>query len=229
MQKFFVLFFLLIAVAGYAQDDDILSDNPGYFESPAFLAIGGSMLYGNSDTHRDQDLRPFLMGMWNVVQSEYGNLGLSLGFMPITPYREHNIRDLGFKLSTQQYSGELGVNYVTGSKWINLFLGAGYNMSYVNTEMRNLRNTATGVGSNYTKNYSQFVYGWHYYLGLEYVLTKDGSWGLFFLFRGQETARPKYTLDKTVNFKDGSSITYNDDFDMDLNNKSYTLGVIYHF
>jgi hypothetical protein len=99
----------------------------------------------------------------------------------------------------------------------------------VTTQLRNFNNGVAGGDSNYRKNYNQWVYGWQYYFGIEYVLTRDGKWGLFFLFRGSDTDRARYHIDETINFKDGTSVHFTEDLNMNLSNRSYTLGVTYRF
>ena len=227
MQKILLIsFFIVIAVVCYS-DDKVLHDNPGFLKSPGFIGIGGTTIYGSSGTRRDSEIRPFFIGMLNLIQSEYGNIGLSYGFIPITPHKYYNTEDVSFKMSAQQYSNEFGLNYLTGSKSFNFFLGAGYSANYLTTQLRNFSNN--GVDSSFQKSYSQWVYGWQYYFGFEYVLTRDGKWGLFFLFRGAEPDRARFQIDEIITFKDGTSIHYTDDLSMNLYNKSYTLGVIYRF
>ena len=224
-------FFLFIAalsiffsVNAFAQN----TDNPGYFDSPGFLAVGAGMLYPYGGTHWDPDIRPFITGMWSALRSEYGHLGLSVSGMFTTPYRNYDNGQVEYRISTQQYIGDISLNYVTGSKTLNFWFGMGYNLNYSVSCMRNVKNAA-GSRSGYERMFHQTVYGYQYQIAIEYILTKDGSWGLYVLFRGQFTNRAKFDTDKHVEFSDGSAVYVNERRTMDLSNRSYTFGLTYHF
>ncbi len=227
MRKYFLFtaVLILLSVNAFAQK----TDNPGYFDSPGFIAAGAGMLYPYGGTHRDPELRPFVTGMWNVIRSEYGFLGLSVTGIFTTPYRNFDNGQVRYKISTQQYIGDISLNYVTGSKSFNFWVGFGFNLNYAVSQMRNIENDATDVRSDYEKNFYQTVYGYQYQIGLEYLLTRDGSWGLYVLVRGQYTNRAHFDIDKTVEFPDGSTEYVNEHNTMDLSNRSYTFGLTYHF
>ncbi|MDR0453359.1 MAG: hypothetical protein LBH05_00955 [Deferribacteraceae bacterium] len=217
MRKIFLFAAALIffSVNAFAQN----TDNPGYFDSPGFLAFGGGMSYPFGNTHRDPDVRPFITGMWNVIRSEYGHIGLSVtGFYTI-PYRNYNNDQFSYRILTQQYVGDLSLNYVTGSKTINFWLGAGVNLNYAESRTQNMKNNINHM--NFDKNFYQTVYGYQYHVGLEYILTQSGVWGLYVLIRGQHTSRAKFDIE----FPDGTLNTNT----MDLSNKSYIFGMTYHF
>ena len=207
------------------------SDNPGYFDSPGFVAVGGGTLYPYGNTHGDSEIRPFVTGMWNVIRSEYGFIGLSVSAIITTPYRNYNNGAIKYKVSTQQYIGDFSLNYVTGSKTVNFWIGMGYNLNYAVSQARNMETAGAFIvrKSNFEKTFYQTVYGYQYQIGLEYILTKNGGWGLYFLIRGQYTSRAQFDIDERVTFSDGTNRYISERRTMDLSNRSYTFGMTYHF
>lgn len=207
-----ILTVILIHTTAFAQN----TYNPGYFKSPGFLAVAGASAYSKSDTAQDLDIAPQLLLMLNVVQSEYGNIGLSLGSFFTMPYNNQTRGSYDYELKTKHISGELGINYTTGSKSINFWVGIGYNLNYVFGDIKNVRNG--GAPTGYTKSVSDTTFGWHYYAGFEYMLTKDGRWGAFILFRGLDAERAKFNIDD-LGFE----------AEQRVGGKTYSAGIIYHF
>ncbi len=204
------------------------TNNPGYFLTPGFIAFGGNQVYNGSGVTRDKDIRPFFMGMINLAQSEYLNIGLSLSAFFTTPGKYYNNNSTLYRITAHQYTTELGLNFYTASKTINYLAGIGYNLSYVEGHMRNVKN-ATGASSSYSRYMYDTVPGWNYYIGFEYLLTKDAKWGLFVMFRGQESRNASFENNTRLQFNDGSSAHLNTASRMNINNKTYMLGLMYHF
>ena len=225
---------LLVALSTQAFGQNMQNtENPGYYRSPGFLAASAGTIYYQGSTSSPGEIRPFVFGMFNLFQSEYGNIALSAGALFSSPAMKTNYatlagQDISARIKGTHYTAEIGINYITGSDTINFWIGGGYNYSFLESKLKNVKNES-GSPSSYSQNYSQNVTGMHYYLGLEYILTKNGKWGMFFLFRVQETDRAQHKLDSNISFADGTTATVNTQKGMCLSNKSYMFGLTYHF
>jgi hypothetical protein len=222
-----VTFMLLNSALIFAEER---TDNPGYFETPGFisLSIANSYIPKSSDTSSDKDVRPVLIGMFNIIQSEYGNLGLSLGGFYTTPSRKIGNSDYHYRITTEQFTGEASLNYYTASKTINFWVGIGYNFSYIEAEMKDFNNSA-GSPSPYSKRYYNTVEGFHFYTGLEYVITKDGHWGLLVMVRGLYTKPSYYNKGGFVTFSDSTTSPLSGKDKVTHSIQSYSIGIVYHF
>jgi hypothetical protein len=231
MKKIIVLYlaaaFILSALPVSAEER---TDNPGYFVTPGFISLSGarSSIPKSSDTSSDKDVRPVLIGMFNVIQSEYGNLGLSLGGFYTSPSAKFSDPAYNYRITADQYTGEVGLNYYTASKTINFWVGAGYNFSYIEGETKSFRNSA-GAPASYSQKYYSTVEGFHFYLGFEYVITRNGRWGLLVLVRGLYPKPSYYDKEGSVTFSDGTTELLSGRDKVTHSVQSYSLGLIYHF
>ena len=218
---------LLFPVGAFAQNNS----GTHYFDSPGFIAAGASALNAYGKTRTDSDVQPFITGMWSVFRTEYGSFGLSVSGIFATPYGEYASTRVSYKISSQQYIGDFSLNYIKNIKRLNFWLGIGLNLNYLESQMSSVKNNVTGSKANYKKNFSQTVYGHQYQIGLDYILTKDGSWGAFALFRGQNTGKAEFNIDRRlVRYSDGMRRYIRRDYrTMDLSNDLYTVGIVYHF
>ncbi|MDR2104463.1 MAG: hypothetical protein LBP51_01770 [Deferribacteraceae bacterium] len=214
----------------FAKDGGEVVDNPGYFVTPGFISLSGANSYipKSSDTSSDKDFRPLVIGMFNVIQSEYGNLGLSLGGFYTTPSRGVGNSQYQYRIFTEQFTGEVTLNYFTASKTINFWAGIGYNFSYIEADMKNFK-TTSGFPSSYSKKYYNTVEGFHFYAGFEYVITKDGHWGLLLMVRGLYIDPSYFNKEGNVAFSDASNVALSGKDKVTHSVQSYSIGIIYHF
>jgi hypothetical protein len=232
MKKYFILpIVIIITLYSSLIFAEERTDNPGYFVSPGFLSlnIANSYIPKSSDTSSDKEIRPLLVGMYNIIQSEYGNLGLSLGGIYTTPSRNISNPAYSYRITIDQYTGEVGLNYFTASKTINFWAGVGYNFSYIEGEMKGFRNTTNGSGSSYSKKYYNTIEGFHYYAGFEYVITKDGHWGLLLMVHGLYTNPSYYNKEGSITFSDHLTVPLSGRDKVTHSIQAYSLGIIYHF
>ena len=208
---------MLAAAAVFAEDEKY--DNPGYFETPGWLAIMGSSVDARSAMRRDGDIRPYLTGTYNILQSEYGNLGLTAGLMYWEPSKRVRRGDNSFTLNARQYTGDIGLSYSTGSKTINYMIGLGYSYSYMDIELESVK--YNGMKGAYSDSLTASTGGIYYFIGAEYMITKNGKWGLFAMYHGREVRTRKFDYD------DGGLLRGSTGFN--TSNQTFSFGLSYHF
>ena len=246
MKRFFLSVAMIISfsVVAFAQNKSIQ-----YYDSPGFIAIGASTFYTYGGTHKDTVLRPFITGMWSAIRSKYGSLGFSISGIYSTPYRDYytnyrvryqisspyrnfyaNYR-VNYQISSRQYTGDFSLNYIKNIKMINIWLGVGLNLNYLESQIRHMENSETKSRAAYEKNFYQSVYGYHYQIGVEHFFTKNGSWGMFAFVRGQYTSRAEFNIDRRLARYSDGAIRYirKERRTMDLSNDLYSVGITYHF
>ncbi|MDR2868906.1 MAG: hypothetical protein LBV04_00475 [Deferribacteraceae bacterium] len=217
MQKFlkiikhvgFAIAVLCLAWPAFAQSQENY-DNPGYFETPGFLALSASFSPRNrSAMNRDNTPAPYLWGVYNIVQSEYGNIGLLAGVQYTRPSRDY----ADFEMKSDFVTGDLGLGYFTAAKTMNFFIGAGYSTSWL--KLRQYANTGGKI------SYTEHPYGFFYFVGFEYGLTKDGKWGIFIILNGREMKNTEFEYDDGKGFAGESFIN--------VSNQVVSVGIAHHF
>jgi hypothetical protein len=225
----FVIMILAAATCAFGQTEINTqnTDNPGYFRSPGFVAISAGYVYHGGNTTNEKAIRPHVLGMINLLQSEYGNLALSLGAMYSTPESEYDTGSVRYDISAKQYSGEIGLNYLTGSNSVNFWLGGGYSYNYVTADAKSFRN-ASDVSANYNKSFTDTTGGFFLHVGIEYILTKDGNLGMFFQYRYTDADRAQFDIDTNLDFG-GSPQALKNQSSLTTSNQLFFFGVTYHF
>ncbi|GAB7140611.1 hypothetical protein RsTz2092_05610 [Deferribacterales bacterium RsTz2092] len=216
MKRFLVVLVLFCAFVGVEANAEEKAYNPGYFVSRGFVSFGISGVHPKSGSYADSRFLPSAMGNINIIQSEYGNLGLTLGASYTRPAREYEQGNYKFRMIGDEYIADVGLAYSTGSKSINLWLGGGYVKSWLSSKMDEVY--LSGVGTGYTKRFRSTRDGHYLFGALEYVISKDGKWGLGLVVRSQETSVAHYK-DATL----GTKVWQNVDA------MTYQFSLYYHF
>ncbi len=214
----FCIIFLFAVTVAYADDRVGKPYNEGYAKKYGMVG-----LYGHLSSYItgawDNELAPGGGGFiyYNLLNNFWGNLSLGVN----ADYVGGKFKTKDNKIAGRVHMAPLSLNlaYMTSSKVINLWAGIGFSYNFASFDIDSVTHNNREHSINVSQN--SHLIGVDAFAGIEYLFTKDGSWGAFFEFRYTYSQKPELQL----NIKNAGTLS---DI-LDTQRFKYTIGFTYHY